>query len=364
MSSNIEILKNLYHYIPSKPAAIIFAVLYGLSAVFHELQYRATRPQKFTVPLILGAVFSTVGFIARSLNALNLGSPGSIWRISSMFILGAGPTYAGADYFVCGRLFSYVRMAAPMSPLLTVKLFLSLDILAEVAVWVGSGIQDSKNLEAASSILGRNLVRVAMSVQLGLFLCFSILVFIFQRRAVNRGVWKPSYGEKGVPGWIKVVYTLYASSVLIMIRSGYHIAGKKICLTPLFAMLVVNINVMIESFLPIDHPFRTNEAPFMFLEALLMLINVVMFNIFNPGFLLPRNSHIYLLPDGTEEEDESAEWTLEDTRPSKQKILDPFDIRGLITRRQMRKNDSRNEDREYEMITERLRMPVERREQV
>ncbi|KAM5480348.1 hypothetical protein MaudMau93_007507 [Microsporum audouinii] len=279
------------------------------------LLHSATRPQKFTMPFVLGTTFSSVGFVTRSLSALKIGDPRTVWRISSMFILGAGPTYAGADYFVCGRIFSYVRSAAPISPLRTVRTFIFFDFLAEIGIWIGTGIMDSRgDTNSAKAKLGLNLVRAAVIIQLALFACFVVVVLVFQIRATSRGFWRASHQQVGgTPGWVKVTYTLYASSLLIAARSGYHIA---------------------ENFLPHDHPFRATEAPFLCLEALVMFINAAMFNVIHPGALLPSNPHVYLLSNGMEAEDESPEDTLNDIRPLKMKILDPLDIKGLFSKKQ------------------------------
>lgn len=40
MLSKEEITNGLYHYSPNKGAAILFAVLYGVSFLIHEEQYR------------------------------------------------------------------------------------------------------------------------------------------------------------------------------------------------------------------------------------------------------------------------------------------------------------------------------------
>ncbi|KAF3481759.1 RTA1 domain-containing protein [Arthroderma uncinatum] len=338
MASKEEMIKELYHYFPNKAAAIIFAVLYIASSILHEVQYNATRPQKFTMPFILGTTFSGIGFVARSLSALKVGDARTLWRISSMFTLGAGPTYAGADYFVCGRIFSYVRSAAPISPLRTVRTFIVFDVLAEIAVWVGAGIMDgSGDPNSVRAKLGLNLLRAAVIIQLALFMCFVVVIFIFQIRATSRGFWKASHQKAGgTPGWVKVTYTLYASSLLIAVRSGYHIA---------------------ENFLPSDHPFRATEAPFLCLEALIMFINVAMFNVFHPGSLLPSNPHIYLLANGTEEKDDSSEGTLEDTRPLMMKIADPLDIKGLFNRKKTEKRYQEGASRgDDEMMPESVRM--------
>ena len=92
----------------------------------------------------------------------------------------------------------------------------------------------------------------------------------------------------------------------------------------------------------------------MCLEGLLMLLNAILFNTYHPGFLLPRNSHVYLLPDGSEAEDESGENTLEDKRPLAQKIYDPLDFRGLFARRSVNKElrGNGNSPGEYEMMIE------------
>ena len=60
-----------------------------------------------------------------------------------------------------------------------------------------------------------------------------------------------------------------------------------------------------------------------------MLVNVVIWNLFHPGFLLPPQSTTYLQEDGTLTEGNDYQ----DTRPLVMKILDPFDFRGMRMRR-------------------------------
>ena len=89
-----------------------------------------------------------------------------------------------------------------------------------------------------------------------------------------------------------------------------------------------------ESFFPHSSPFRTNEVYFLILEGGVMLVNVGMWNLFHPGFLLPPQSTTYLKEDGTLTEGNDYQ----DTRPLVMKILDPFDCRGMRMRRREKRS--------------------------
>lgn len=189
------------------------------------------QPQKFTAPLWLGSLFSTIGFIIRALSATHIGEPKTTWRLSMMFILGAGPTYAGADYFICSRLFAYLPSAARISPLRTLRTFLAIDFLAEVTVWVGSGLAGAGSSSTSKATVGLNLIRVAMIVQLSLFVCFFVVVAMFHIRATSRmyGISRKDGPETSrARAWMRIVHTLYASSTFIGLRSAFHIAGERI----------------------------------------------------------------------------------------------------------------------------------------
>lgn len=188
---------------------------------------RTSKPQKFTIPLTLGAIFSAIGFLQRSLLASGKGNVQSLYTLSTMFILGAGPTYAGADYFICGRLFSFVPSAAPMSPIRVVRTFITFDVLAEVCVWTGAGLLAGAQTDTAARYkIGLNLIRAAMITQAFLFTSFvAILASFHVRVCALRAEWSVTSNGGTGRRFMMVVYSLYASSIFIIIRSAYHIAG-------------------------------------------------------------------------------------------------------------------------------------------
>ncbi|PGH36460.1 hypothetical protein GX50_00645 [[Emmonsia] crescens] len=316
--------EELYHYSPNRGAAIFFTVIYAISAVSHELQHRTSKPQKFTIPLTLGAIFSAIGFLQRSLLASDKGDVKSLYTVSTMFILGAGPTYAGADYFICGRLFSFVPSAAPMSPIRVVRTFIAFDMLAEMCVWVGAGLLAGADADAVARYnIGLNLIRVAMITQAVLFTSFvAVLAFFHIRVDVLRAKWSVTSDGGTGRRFMVVVYCLYVSSILIITRSAYHIA---------------------ETFVPEGHSFRATEPPFLICEALIMFLNTIMFNVFHPGHILPIDSRVYIGLDGQERANEAIEGAFYDSRPLLQKILDPLDIRGLFVREKKRQHDPQGE---------------------
>ena len=60
-----------YPYNASKPAAIIFAILFGLVLITHIYQ-AARKRAKWMTPIIIGLIMETFGYIARYVISLDL----------------------------------------------------------------------------------------------------------------------------------------------------------------------------------------------------------------------------------------------------------------------------------------------------
>ena len=156
------------------------------------------------------------------------------------------------------------------------------------------------------------MLKAALIIQLGVVVCFVSLAFSFQRKCRKHGV---------LPSNMKqVLLTLYASSTLIMIRTIYRtveyfeIEDFDFSNTP-----VEQLSVMIRY-----------EWYFWLFEGVTMMVNTYLINARHPAMFLPRNNNIYLAQDGQTEVEGPG---YKDDRNIVQTILDPFDIFGLVKRK-------------------------------
>ena len=106
-----------------------------------------------------------------------------------------------------------------------------------------------------------------------------------------------------------IIRLLYASSALILVRNIYR---------------VVDVWQGYMGYL------EKHETFFYAFDAALMLINSVMLNIWHPLRYLPNNNKVYLAQDGVTER-EGPGWV--DKRPFLITLFDPFDIGGLIRKK-------------------------------
>jgi len=125
------------------------------------------------------------------------------------------------------------------------------------------------------------------------------LIVVFHRRCIAAGVFTRN---------VKVVlYVLYLSGFLITIRNAFRTASF---------------------FYPPDSVANGDEVLFWVLEALPMLTNSVLMNIYPPMKYLPKNYLTYLAVDGKTELEGPG---MVDKRPFLATLVDPFDIIGLVT---------------------------------
>jgi RTA1 like protein len=106
-----------------------------------------------------------------------------------------------------------------------------------------------------------------------------------------------------------VIYTLYASSFLILLRNTFRAAA---------------------AYYTWDSTANGTEWPFWALEAFPMLVNSYLLNIYPPAKYLPANHKIYLAVDGKTELEGPG---MVEKRLFIFTLLDPFDIVGIITKR-------------------------------
>jgi hypothetical protein len=163
-------------------------------------------------------------------------------------------------------------------------------LMALVETLNALGVALSANVGSSESTqkLGSHLTVAALSIQFGVIAIFMCLAALFHRRCVNANIHTKAIRT--------MMITLYVSMMLILVRCIYRLvehAGG-------------NTAVDVDSLEALSKlsPILRYEVYFYIFEATLMLINSVLWNVWNPVRFLPINHRIYLARDGAEVEGE------------------------------------------------------------
>lgn len=252
----------LYHFVPSRGAAILFTILILLSGLFylcqlglsarkgpHErreanacnystcglenpgnaerveyLQQQqtidSTTDKKLkkssiaccSIPFFIGTLLEAVGYIARAVSSSNKEAL-TPFIIQSVLLLIAPAFYAATIYMLFGRLLRAMQCEKLMlvSARFGTAFFVCGDVLSFILQAAGGGLMSQET----QRVLGSHLAVAGLAVQIGFFGFFIINEFRFSVK-VNRVCpfyWKISRK------WFFFNLSLLVSSVLIMVRS-------------------------------------------------------------------------------------------------------------------------------------------------
>lgn len=289
---------SFYIYAPTKGVSIAFAILFAISGVLHiwqnNIKYRSWRIG-FLLPW--AALLFVVGFALREYGAYHYDQIGP-FIASTVLLFVAPPVYQGANYFIFGRALYYLPYLSLIHPGRVWTTFVALDTID--GILAGNGAAQAANQENPPSKirLGIVLVKISLFLLLSMFLAFMALVIHFHRSAVKAGVF--NYKMKAI------IYEMYVSSFLILIRNCFRTAAF---------------------FYSWNSVANGKEWPFWVFEAVPMLVNTLMLNVYPPAKYLPANHKVYLAVDG---KTELVGPGMVDKRPFFSTLLDPFDIAGLV----------------------------------
>ncbi|KAL4954896.1 RTA1 like protein-domain-containing protein [Aspergillus filifer] len=245
-----------YYYDPSMAAAVIFIVLYGIVTTLHTYHLFRTRTW-FFIPMVLGGYFEFIGYIGRALSS----SQTPNWTLGpyimqSVLLLVAPALFAASIYMYLGRIIILVR--GEKYSLIRVswmtKIFVAGDVLSFLMQASGAGILVTNNPSTGESIIVGGLF-----VQIIFFGFFVLCSLIFQRR-INKN--PTALGNASTTPWGKHLFALYASSILILIRSIFRV---------------------IEYLQGYDGYLLRNEAFIYVFDALLMFFVLVVFVTVHPS---------------------------------------------------------------------------------
>lgn len=173
---------------------------------------------------------------------------------------------------------------SPFPPGRVTALFGGLMMLVEALNGAGAALVSNTTGKELTQQIGRGMVIAALALQLLVVATFAYLAGAFHRRCAAAGTWPRAVH---VP-----MGTLYASMALILVRSLYR----------LLEYTTGNTGVHIHEYADLLalSPLLRYEAFFYVFEASLMLVNSVLWNVWNPGRFLPADAHRYLTPEGLE----------------------------------------------------------------
>ncbi|KAJ5671004.1 hypothetical protein N7507_000131 [Penicillium longicatenatum] len=207
--AKLEPMKNgyyLWHYVPSIAAAAIFVILFFAVTVYHFWKVFKSKA-RFTLPFAIGG-----------LSAHNHTGALIPYVIQSIFVLLAPILFAAAVYMVLARIICSVS-AEQLSPIRIrwiTKIFVGCDIITFLIQGSGAGM----TAESTMSKMGQYIVLAGLALQILSFVLFLMTAIIFANRIKLNPT---STTTQGDAPWKKHLYSLYAISAMILLRSIFRI---------------------------------------------------------------------------------------------------------------------------------------------
>ncbi|PLB40757.1 RTA1 domain-containing protein [Aspergillus candidus] len=256
----------LWKYVPSIPAAVIFALLFLLPTLFHIWKICKTRA-RFCIPFAIGGVFEVQGYIIRAI-AHNRTSQLIPYILQNILILLAPVLFAASIYMALGRIIRSVPGGAQhalIRPAWQTKVFVMGDIVSFIVQGSAAGMM-GKGEKAG---MANNIVIGGLVVQVLLLGGFMVSAVVFEGR-VRRAESTGSAGGEDKDGseggeWKRHLRVLYVVSALVLVRS---------------VIRVVEYAMGQEGYL------LANEWCVYVFDGLLMLVVMVVWGVWHPGSIV------------------------------------------------------------------------------
>jgi hypothetical protein len=219
----------------------------------------------------LSALSFTLGYALRAGNAFDayLYSPSSptnliLYILSQVCIYIPPPLLELANYHILGRLLAYIPSCAPLPPRVVVRVFGWVMLVVETVNALGVSLSANPNAKEVMKALGRGMTFTALGLQLLVICAFGVLATVFWVRVRATGV--------GLSAVETALRTLYVSMGLILVRCVYrvveHVGNGEVDLGDGDKLARLS-------------PVMRYEAFFYVFEAVLMLVNVGVWNVWN-----------------------------------------------------------------------------------
>ncbi|KAF5571488.1 rta1 domain-containing protein, partial [Fusarium pseudocircinatum] len=175
-----------YNYNPNMVAAVIFIVVFGLSALLHTYQLIRSRTWYF-IPFLIGCLFECVGYVGRALSAQEAPDfTKNPYIIQSLLLLLGPALLAASIYMVLGRLIRLLDAGdlSIISPRWLTKVFVAGDVMSFLAQSAGGGMLATAKTKSAVK-RGENIIVGGLGIQIIFFGFFMIVTLVFHLR-INR----------------------------------------------------------------------------------------------------------------------------------------------------------------------------------
>ncbi|PVH86718.1 RTA1 like protein [Cadophora sp. DSE1049] len=249
--AGIEGNTGIYPYKPNSKICIVAAILFGGSACLHAWQMLRKRTW-FYIPLFVGAVMMTFGYIARKFSAE---SPTEVllYIAQSLLIILPPSLYAATIYMIYGRIavFANAPGASIIRPVRVTKIFVVGDVIAFLIM----------------ANTGQKVILFGLFVQLAFFGFFLFVALIFYKRMQSSPARYtiPSYGKHT---WVQLIKLLFAAAAIIILRCIFR---------------VIEFGQGHSGYL------ATHEVYMYIFDALPMFLVQAMFHLVHAGDVMPAN---------------------------------------------------------------------------
>jgi hypothetical protein len=206
----------LWNYLPSVAAAVIFILLFIVTAGLHGWRMFKTRTW-FCIPFFIGCLFEIMGYFGRAL-AHNRTDALGPYIMQSIFTLVAPALFAASIYMTLGRIMRHVK--GEHHSVIRIKWLTRSFVIGDVLSFLVQGNSAALMFKASTVKMGENLVLLGLFIQLISFGLFFLTAIIFERR-MRREPTAESYTVE--VSWLQHLRVLYTISVLIMIRSIFRV---------------------------------------------------------------------------------------------------------------------------------------------
>lgn len=226
----------------------------------------------------------------------------------------SSPLLELANYTILGRILYYAPYHSPIHPGRVLTTFAFISFIIEVLNGNGVAYSVNQSLSPSQQSTGRALLKAALVLQLAVLALFTLLAGTFHRRCVRAGLRHPNI--------LNALYTLYASTALLAVRTVFRVAEYWTISQHDFWRPggIASLDEL--------SPAIRYEWFFWVFEASLMLANHVLMNVRHPRRWLPRSARTYLARgDGVTEVEGPG---YKDGRGFLVTVVDPFDVWGLV----------------------------------
>ncbi|KAK4236568.1 hypothetical protein C8A03DRAFT_35507 [Achaetomium macrosporum] len=212
----------LYRYEPNLAANVVFIVLFALTGIGHVVLLVRKRVWYF-IPFVIGCIFEAIGYIGRAIAAKEAPNYTLTAYILQTLLILLGPAlFAASIYMILARLIRYLGAEdyALVRTNWMTKIFVTGDVLSFLGQSAGGGLM-AKAKSPDDQKMGENIILGGLGIQIVFFGFFIVTTIVFHVR-IARNPTPRSYSVTGP--WRQHIMALYASSVLILVRSLFRMA--------------------------------------------------------------------------------------------------------------------------------------------